>query len=228
MTIHEDLIQGSVEWIQAKLGKPSASNWKRVANSYNEPEYYVDNAANKKADRVGKLKNNPGFQEGAITYSLELIAEILTELPTFVPESYDMEVGKEREPIAREIYENSRKVVVKQVGGIEENGLWVSPDGLIGDDGTIEIKCFARKQHLRVLLSGEVPEENMDQIQDGFMISGRKWCDFIVFNPDFINDSLKSKVIRVYPDKEYITKNLILAEKFKQLIKDTLVKLGVN
>jgi len=217
MKIHKDLIQGSPEWMYAKLGKPSASNFGRVMDSYSEPEYYVDNAVNQKKGIAGTLKNTPGFGDGAKTYAIELIAETLLNEPTFTHVNYAMEHGNEYEPYAREIYERDNKLPVIQVGGIESDGLWYSPDGLVGDDGLIEIKCPQPTNHIRFLLDGEIDKKYITQMQFGLMVSGRKWCDFISFHPDF-PDALKIKAVRIYPDLEYHYEMKLRADEFKKLI----------
>ncbi len=228
MKIYRELLQGSPEWLQARIGKPSASQWKNVMNSYSEAQYYADNKANQTKGIAGKLKNTPGFQDGAKSYALELCAEILTQEPTHTHVTYDMEVGTMREPDARMIYEDSRDVVVDEVGGIEpDNGnLWYSPDGMVGTDGLLEIKCPAKKRHLLTLITKRVPTDNMDQLQFGLMVSGRKWIDFMSFNPDFVDPKHQAVVIRVERDEEYIALAQQRAEEFTGLIGKMIDKLS--
>jgi len=203
MKIHKDLIQGSPEWLRARLGKPSASHGSKIVNSYTEPQYYADNKVNEKNGIAGKLKNKAGWGDGAITYALDLLIEVLLDTPTFVPVNFAMEHGLEYEPYAREIYEANKNVVVEQVGGIEDKGVWYSPDGLVGKDGLIEIKCPQPQAHLRFMIGkGDIDSKYIGQMQFGMMVSGRKWCDFISFHPDF-PDHLKIKVVRVERDEEY-------------------------
>jgi hypothetical protein len=59
--------------------------------------------------------------------------------------------------------------------------LGYSPDGLVGDDGLIEVKSRRPKKHLTTILSGEVPPENMAQLQAGLLVSGREWIDYISY-----------------------------------------------
>ncbi len=177
MKIHKDLQQGTMEWLLARLGKLSASN-------------------------VAPLMAARGLGKTAKTYALELVAERLTQMPKHISMSFAMEQGIEREPDAREIYEQSEGLTVEQVGGIEADGLWFSPDGLVGEDGIIEIKCPQPPKHLANLL-GEGIEDYKPQIQFALMVTGRKWCDFISFNPDF-SDETAFKVVRIEPDIEYI------------------------
>jgi len=185
--IHKELIQGSNEWLMARLGKISASN-------------------------IKPLMAARGLGEGAKTYALELIAEELTGEPKHLFINDAMQFGIDNEPLAREIYEQHLGEVV-QVGGIEVDGLWYSPDGLVGDDGLIEIKCPQPTQHLRNLL-GDGSGEYEGQIQFGLMVSDRSWCDFISFNPNFPDDKA-FKITRVERDQEYIS---LLRERIEQFI----------
>ena len=192
MIVHTELLQGSPDWLKARLGKISAS-------------------------KVSSIMGKRGFGKMGETYAIELITELILQQPTNIPVTFAMEWGTEYEPIAREIYEDKRKVTVEEVGGIEKDGLWFSPDGLVGEDGIIEIKCPQPSQHMRNLLSDVVLPQYIDQIQFGLMVSGRKWCDFISFNPDF-PDKFKPKVIRVENDWEHQTRMSNNIEKFKVLL----------
>ena len=177
--IHSNLIQGSAEWLQARLGKITAS-------------------------QSQSLMAAKGLGKGAETYALELIAEIITEEPKYVPVTWQMEHGHEYEPVAREIYELNRKIKVKQVGGIQyDDSMWYSPDGLVGSKGLIEIKCPQPLQHLRILTHEGLMEEYYHQIQFGLYASGRAWCDWISYQPNFPDDK-SFKVIRVDRDEDYI------------------------
>ena len=192
MIVHTELLQGSPDWLKARLGKISAS-------------------------KVSSIMGKRGFGKTGETYAVELTTELILQEPTFVPVNFAMEFGVENEPFAREIYEDNRDVKVQEVGGIEKGGLWFSPDGLVGEDGIIEIKCPQPSQHMRNLLSDTVLPQYTDQIQFGLMVSGRKWCDFISFNPNF-PDQLKAKVIRVETDYEHQTIMSNNIEKFKVLL----------
>jgi len=73
-----------------------------------------------------------------------------------------------------------------------------SPDGLVGDDGLIEIKSRAQKKHLQTILADEVPLENMAQIQCGLLVSGREWLDYVSFC-----SGMPLYVTRVQPDPKW-------------------------
>lgn len=96
-----------------------------------------------------------------------------------------MERGNDLEPEARDMYEDRYFVEVEQVGYISY-GEWfgVSPDGLVGDDGMIEIKCPLGKEWIRFSEQREIDKKYVAQMQWTMWLTGRKWCDFIYFHPD--------------------------------------------
>lgn len=107
------------------------------------------------------------------------------------------------EPYAVDMYADVKGVTVESCGFMtrELDGgavIGFSPDGLVGDDGFIEVKSRAPKKHIETVLAGEVPAENVAQIQTGFFVSGRKWCDYISFS-----SAMAFYTIRVYPDPRW-------------------------
>lgn len=104
--------------------------------------------------------------------------------PTFF--SADMQRGHDVEPVAREWYAEKNGVEVTQLGFMVRalhagERLGYSPDGIVGDDGLLEVKAPRSKTHLLTHLSGEVPERHLAQIQAGLYVSGRDWCDYVSF-----------------------------------------------
>lgn len=168
--------QQSEEWFITKLGLVSASHFSDVL-----------------AKGQGKTRNK---------YMLRLIAEILSGNPQ---ESYTndaMQWGIDTEPFAREYYENYYKVKVEQVGLIRLGDTSCSPDGLVGDEGGLEIKCPDTTTHLKYILDNQLPSEYIPQVQGGLYVSGRKWWDFVSFDP-----RIKRRpfwCIRIERDEKYI------------------------
>ena len=113
-----------------------------------------------------------------------LIAERITGWTEDTPMTPDMWRGVEHEPYARDLY-SDHYAPVDVIGFMLREGdgwqLGYSPDGLVGDDGLIEIKCPRAKTHLRTILVDEVPAFYMPQLQAGLLVSGRKWIDFVSF-----------------------------------------------
>lgn len=182
MTLHvyNDLAQGSDEWLEARRGIVTAS----VVGQLITPTT-IKPANNDKSRALTTL----------------LVAERITGWVDPVYVSDDMMRGTLDEPIARAIYaEHYSKV--DQVGFMVRDDwgfpIGYSPDGLVGDDGLIEIKSRRAKKHLATILADEVPAENLAQIHAGLLVTGRAWCDYVSFCGGM---PLWTK--RVYPDQRW-------------------------
>jgi putative phage-type endonuclease len=155
--------QGTPEWFAQRMGKVTAS---RVA------------------DVIAKTKT--GYSTSRENYMAQLVCERLTGT---VAESYTnsaMQWGTENEPLARAAYEAAKDVLVDEVAmithpRIEQAG--ASPDGLVGDDGLVEIKCPNTATHIDTLLTQTVPGKYVTQMQWQMACTGRQWCDFVSFDP---------------------------------------------
>jgi len=157
------IVQGSPEWFAARCGKVTAS---RVA------------------DVIAKTKT--GYGASRANYAAELIAERLTgcTAPSFTNAA--MQHGVEQEPVARAVYAARENLEVIEVGFVDHPEIintGASPDGLVGDDGLIEIKCPNTATHLDTLLNRAVPSKYITQIQFQLACTGRAWCDFVSFDP---------------------------------------------
>jgi putative phage-type endonuclease len=183
MNIIETCEQGSAEWAQMRLGKVTASRVKDV------------------------MTNGRGSapSKTAESYMMELIAELLTGQSKPFFENDAMRWGTETEPQARAMYQiNNDFVEVKEVAFIELNDdIGMSPDGLIGDDGLLEIKCPTTTTQLKRALSDDYSEDYKEQIQMQLWVSGRKWCDFVSFDPR-LDCSASYLQKRVYRNEDYI------------------------
>lgn len=144
-----------------------------------------------------------------------LTAERITAHTDDVHVSFDMERGTLEEPIAREAYARHSGVDVEEIGFMVRSWgggkIGYSPDGLVGDDGLIEIKSRRQKKHLVTVVSDEVPAENMAQIQAGLLVSGREWCDYVSYCGGM---HLWTK--RVYPDAAWFDALIAAAERFER------------
>lgn len=111
----------------------------------------------------------------------------------------DMERGNEYEDTARSIYQLETGSNVEQVGFVElDEHIGCSPDGLVGKDGLIEIKNHSDKVYLELLLTGKIDKKYLNQMQMQMYVTGRKWCDYFGFNPNFTDKPFYLK--RIYPD----------------------------
>lgn len=151
-----------------------------------------------------------------------LVAERITGHVEQVFPSRDMERGTLDEPYAREVY-SEHYAPATEVGFMvrDDNGyrLGYSPDGLVGNDGLIEIKSRKQKIQLATILSDEVPHENMAQIQTGLLVSGRDWLDYVSYC-----GGMPLYVKRVLPDSAWfmaINKAVITFERIAAQMIDT-------
>lgn len=132
-------------------------------------------------------KNPNGLGAGVITALYEKCAELIAD---YLPQSFDtfaMQQGREREPDAIEAYEERIFPEMVTACGFVELGNYcgVSPDGLVGKDGGIEVKCLQPPAYLEYIIDRTIDTKHLAQIQWSMFITGRKWWDYIVYNPDF-------------------------------------------
>lgn len=213
--IIKDMEQGSEEWINARLGVVTGSQVNAL-NSLNfklktkkEKKEFILNKKKVKADFVTNESINDAIErhtssDGFMTYMYQKIAELSTGRCEYVYQTPAMIHGNTYEPIAREEYEMARMEIVEQVGIIyrdNDKKLGFSPDGLVNDDGMIEIKCPKSQNHAKTILEGYIKKEYIEQIQFGLFVTNRKWCDFVSYDP--YSKIKKIHVIRIYPDKEH-------------------------
>lgn len=161
-TVHM-MPQRSDEWFAHRLGRVTAS---RIA------------------DVMAQTKTGPGAARK--NYLADLVAERLTECPRETFTNAAMQWGTDTEPQARAAYEFITDASVHEVGFIDHPTLSMagcSPDGLIGDEGMIEIKCPNTAQHIDTLLAGRIDGKYHKQMQFQMACSGRAWCDFVSFDP---------------------------------------------
>lgn len=177
---HPDLIQGSEEWLAARLGLLTASEMKLIIT----PTLKI--AANEK-ERA---------------HLFELLAQRITQFvePRYVND--DMLRGHEDEINAVALYEKTYAPVIRV--GFVTNDKWgftlgYSPDGLVGDDGTIECKSRCQKLQIQTLVNyvpaGAIDPDFAIQVQTGLLVSERAWCDLISYC-----GGLPMATVRVYPD----------------------------
>lgn len=176
--------QGTDEWLAERAGRITASRFKDVIG----------------VNKSGK------FLKARDDYMMELAFERLSGVPKHSVSSQAMQWGTEAEPIARESYELSTGLFVDETGLIVHPSygfIGGSPDGLVDDDGIIEIKSpHDEKVHIKTWLEG-MPEQHMPQVQGNLMVTGRQWCDFISFDPRQAK-SYQLYVQRIERDDEYI------------------------
>ena len=132
-------------------------------------------------------RTKSGWGASRKNYAAQLIVERLTGQPqdmTYVNDA--MLWGTQQEPAARLMYEFETDCTVEQVGMVIHgsiNNALASPDGLVGSDGLIEIKCPNTATHIETLLGEQIPGKYVLQMQWQLQCTGRDWCDFVSFDP---------------------------------------------
>jgi len=172
--IHHDIEQNTEEWMELRKGKFTASSFKDLFMA----------------------KSTKGYQNAIY----KVVYERMTgESPENFTNDY-MQRGHELEPLAREEYEKQTFNEVLDPGFFELNEyVGASPDGLIGEDGLLEIKCPAYSTMIDYLLNPKLPSIYQHQVHGQMWVTGRKWCDFLAYHP-----KLKPIIIRVERDETII------------------------
>jgi putative phage-type endonuclease len=196
--------QGTPEWFAMRLGKVTAS---RIT------------------DVLAKVKTGEAVTRE--DYRTELVVQRLTNQPSETFTNPAIEHGVAYEPIARITYEAQANVFVEQVSFVEHPTIeWFgcSPDGLVGKEGLIEIKCPSSKNHIKYLLGGKPPAKYVPQMQCQMAVTGRKWCDFVSYDPRLPED-LQLFVVRLERDEQYIKSMEGEVQKFLSEVNEMVTKL---
>jgi len=160
--------------------------------------------ASRVADVIAKTKSGPSASRE--NYATQLVLERLTNS---VGEAYSnaaMQWGTDQEPNARNAYELKMSTFVKEVGFIDHPIIdmsGASPDGFVGEDGLVEIKCPNSSTHIDTLVSQKVPAKYLPQMQWQMACTGRKWCDFVSFDPR-MPENLQLFVKRIEFEAQYV------------------------
>jgi putative phage-type endonuclease len=196
--------QGTPEWFAQRLGKVTAS---RVA------------------DIMAKTKTGVAASRG--NYLAQLVAERLTGQSADTFKSGAMQHGTETEPQARMVYEAETGQIVTEVAMINHPTIEMSgasPDGLVGTDGLVEIKCPNTSTHIATLLADKAPSGYMAQMQWQMACTGRAWCDFVSFDPRMPED-MQLLIKRVPRDEALIAEYEAEVIKFLAEVQETVDKL---
>jgi len=197
MIIH-DVEQGTPEWHAIRLGKLTASQAQAIATA-------------------GK---------GLETLVYKKVAEKLTGKADNGYTNANMERGNELEAMARGAYELETGNPVKQVGFVEASEYsGCSPDGMVGKEGLVEIKCPSDKVFVEYLDTGKVDTGYMWQMQMQMLVCERKWCDYVVFAEGFPQSTV---IRRIEKDEASISKLKAGIEVGNAMIKSMLLKIKAN
>jgi putative phage-type endonuclease len=155
--------QGASSWRLARLGKATSS---RIA------------------DIIARTKS--GYSTSRANYAAQLACERLTGIPAESFVNAAMVWGIEKEPEARRLYEFEQDLAVRRAGFLDHATIAMcgaSPDGFVGDDGLVELKCPLTATHIGTLLGQTIPSKYAAQMQWQMAVTGRAWCDFVSYDP---------------------------------------------
>ena len=181
LTIFEELEQGTDEWLSVRAGLVTAST-------------------------IGKLITpstlKPASNDAARSLIGTLVIESITGRVEQVHPNAAMQRGNRDEPWARHEYEKHTGQDVHEVGFLRHDGpdytLGYSPDGLVGEDGLIEIKSRSPRIQMQTIIADKVPAANMAQIQTGLFVTGRPWLDYVSYS-----NGMPLYTKRVLPDQRW-------------------------
>lgn len=202
MQIIKDIPQGSEEWTQLRLGVATASNFNKIITATGKESATLEKYALQLATESTLFSAEPNFKN-------EIMAR-----------------GNELETEARQVYQEETFNIVEEITMFKSDcgNFGYSPDGLIANDGLIEIKCPLATTHFQYILDDKVPSDYWQQLQGGLWVSGRNWIDFVSYHPNFKEKKLFIK--RVERDNNYICqleifvkKTILLKEKFLKQFK---------
>lgn len=197
--------QLSPEWFAARCGKATAS---------------------KIADIMAKTKSGPSASRR--NYLAQLVAERLTGVPADGFSNAAMAWGTDQEPNARAAYSFRADVDVVETGFVEHPTIAMtgaSPDGLVGDDGLVEIKCPNTATHIDTLLGASIADKYVTQMQWQMACTGRAWCDFVSFDPR-LPENLILSIKRIVRDDALIASLETEVTAFLAEVADTVARLG--
>lgn len=202
MQIIKDIPQGSEEWTQLRLGVATASNFNKIITATGKESATLEKYALQLATESTLFSAEPNFKN-------EIMAR-----------------GNELEAEARQVYQEETFNIVEEITMFKSDcgNFGYSPDGLVANDGLIEIKCPLATTHFQYILDDKVPSDYWQQLQGGLWVSGRNWIDFVSYHPNFKEKKLFIK--RVERDNNYICqleifvkKTILLKEKFLKQFK---------
>ena len=193
--------QGTDEWLQARLGVVTASQFHRVMT----PKTRKAAAA-------------------ATDYLNELIAEWLLGEPLDGATSQMMERGRDMEEEAVDWYTFMREVP-ERVGLClrDDRRVGASPDALVGMDGMLEIKCPGPKKHVSYLLGADPQDDHRCQVQGGLWVTGRSWMDLVSYHP-----AMQPVIVRCDRDEPFIESLADIVKGFVGRFSDAKQKLAAN
>lgn len=183
--------QGTPEWFAARAGVITASNF----------------SAAREFLKASKKDEAPKPSQKNIDYAYRVAVErIYGQTTDDTYQTFEMRRGTDLEPFARIAYEASTGNLAEESGVVltDDKLFGYSTDGLVGSDGLIEIKCPNSARKICEMHINQDLSEYIDQIQGGMWITGRKWCDFVMYAPQLESVGKHLFIKRIERDDNYI------------------------
>lgn len=208
--IQNTMQQRTQEWFNARVGKVTASEVYKIC-----------------------VKTSKGSKSTSYDrYKEKIITEILTNIPAETGIcTHAMQWGIDNEQDAKKQYEFMFDAKIIDCGFIIHptmERVGASPDGMIGNDGLIEIKCPTSETHTRFLTSNKISEKHLYQMQLQLACTQRKWCDFVSYDPRFEMPEIQLKRQRIFRDDEFITNMQNCIKEFFDEVDDDIKKILEN
>ena len=197
-------------------------------------DWHTDRLSRFTSSRMGDLMKNgrgkdAGIGQTALTYIIDKAYEIMTGTPQGFTGNAATEWGHENEPLAIAEYSEKYGVTVDPIGFVchpTNHRVGGSPDGLVGNDGIIEVKCpFNGAKHLNNVLTDAFVDDYEWQCHGNIWVTGRKWCDLISFDPRITNGK-RLHVVRIERDEDKIAAMEARVNEATKLLEQYLEKLG--
>jgi putative phage-type endonuclease len=178
-------------------------------------EWFAARAGKVTASRISDViaKTKSGYSASRANYMAQLVAA--------------MQWGTDTEPFARAAYEIEKDVFVEEVALVPHPSIQfsaASPDGLVGDDGLLEIKCPNTATHIDYLIANKVPEKYKPQMAWQMACTGRKWCDFVSYDPR-MPEVMQMLLVRYERDDAYIAELEAEVTKFLNEVDEQIAQL---
>jgi hypothetical protein len=191
-----DVPQRSEEWYRIRMGLPTASMF-------------------------GAIMVQNEKRAGRASYMRKLAGEILTDIPMESYTNDDMERGREQEPEILARYAFEHDVEVTPCGFIRNGKKGCSPDGLIGEDGMVQIKSAAPHVMVEILMDGAVPKKHLPQCMGELWVADRKWTDLVIGS----SPKLPLAVFRLQRDQQYINDIEVAVHWFNRELDDMVKRI---
>ncbi len=207
----DDALTQEIEWRTKRLGNVTGSQFGKFVKLSKDKSSFVLSSGKVAEDLIYKIAWERLLKEGNVSEGLGRLSV----------SSQSMQHGNDFEGEAILKYIERTGIEVRYEQEFIQKGEWIggTPDGFIGDDGIIEVKCpWNGGNHLKTLLTKEIyNSEYIYQIQGYLWITGRKWCDFVTYDPDLI-DELQLSITRIERNEEII-------EEIKMVIDEVIAKI---